>query len=507
MSLRRRTALLSLVTIVLVIIGSLVLALGFSDEVGRQSLLTDRLEPAVVDANSLRTENAQVATSITKYVVTGDADERQSVMTSLAESTRLLRSLERLLAYDPGLRSAGAKVARAQATWMSEVLDPILVDMGGGRPKDAAARVDSSTFDMHIDELDATTAGVIEAIERARSQGLSDLRGITRDLGIALALSGLLAIGLTVFTMLALRAWVLAPLDRVRADLRQAAAQTTHETPIEQSGPTEIAELAGDAEALRRELLREIDAASAARSSLEHSAPVVVALQEAMSPLDFSPPLGIAFHGRTRAAEGVIAGDWWDAIPLESGALAVVIADVSGHDLEAGVVAVGLRSVVRTGLLSGLEPHDVMGVASRELRSHGRAVTAFIAIIEPDSGQLRWANAGHHPPLILRSDTPMGSCEATGPLMSPLGGSWRTSQMPFNTGDVCFAFTDGLIESLDADGAELGAQGLSSLLERIDSSLRADLPELTERVVSRARLRAQSWSADDITILAFARTP
>jgi serine phosphatase RsbU (regulator of sigma subunit) len=390
---------------------------------------------------------------------------------------------------------------------MNDVIEPILRDVEAGRVKEAAAKVDAPAFRSDFDALNEATTDAVQAIERARTQSLRDLRVITRNLGVALALVGLLAIGLTVFTMLALRVWVLSPLDRVRADLRKASAQHAHETPIGQTGPTEIAELARDAEALRRALLREIDAASAARTSLQQSAPIVVALQQAMAPPNVALPGDMAVHGTTRAAAGVVAGDWWDAIPLESGALGVVIADVSGHDVEAGVAAVTLRSVVRTGLIAGLEPHRVMEVASGELRPHGMAVTAFIAIIEPDAGILSWANAGHHPPLILSRNQQVGRCGGTGPLLSPLGGSWHTEQMPFCDGDVCFAFTDGLVESLDSDGVELGAQGLVLLLDRLDVSLRADLAELTERVIGLARQRAQSWSADDITVLAFARAP
>ena len=303
--------------------------------------------------------------------------------------------------------------------------------------------------------------------------------------------------------MLALRAWILSPLDRVRADLRKAALLPSHETPIERTGPAEIAEVAGDAEALRRALLREIDAAMAARVALEHGAPAVVALQEAMVPPAPTLPDGFAVFGTTRAAAGVIAGDWWDAIPLASGGLGLVIADVSGHDLDAGVTAVGLRSVFRTGLLTGLEPHAVMELAAGELRPTGKAVTAFIAVIGSDSGVLRWANAGHHPPLLLGADQTNRWCNTTGPLLSPLGGAWRTDEAPFMVGDVCFACTDGLIESLDDEGVDLGPQGLLALIEGLPASEREDPSELAERIISRARLRAYSWNEDDITVLAF----
>ncbi len=503
MSLRRRTSLLFLVTLAIVAVSVIVLARSFEREVDRQGIITDQIDPAARAATELRSANARTAAGIAQYVVTGDSDELALAETSRGESDRLLRSLEDLVAGESALELAVSTVAQAHSAWTTDEIDPILTEMKGGRTREAAAKLDAPAFQARFDELDVATDGVARAIDSARAQGLSDLRGITRDLGIALGIAAILAIGIATFSMLALRAWILSPLDRVRADLREAALLPSHETPIERTGPAEIAEVAGDAEALRRALLREIDAAMAARVALEHGAPAVVALRDAMVPPAPTLPDGFAVFGTTRAAAGVIAGDWWDAIPLASGGLGLVIADVSGHDLDAGVMAVGLRSVFRTGLLSGLEPHAVMELAATELRPTGKALTAFIAVIGPDSGVLRWANAGHHPPLLLGADQTNRWCNTTGPLLSPLGGTWRTDEAPFTPGDMCFACTDGLIESLDVEGVDLGPQGLLALIEGLPASERDDPSELAERIISRARLRACSWNEDDITVLAF----
>jgi len=503
MSLRRRTTVLFLVTIAIVAVSVIALARSFELEVDRQSVITDQIDPAARTAAALRSATTRTAAGLAQYVVTGDSDELALAETSRDTSARLLRSLESLVAGESALKPAVSMVARAHAAWIKDEIEPILADMTGGRPRDAAKKLDAPAFQEHFDELDIATASAVRAIESARAQGLSDLRGITRDLGLALGIAAILAIGIATFSMLALRAWILRPLARVRADLRDAALQPSHETPIERTGPAEIAEVAGDAEALRRALLREIDSATAARIALEQGAPAVVALEGALVPSTPTLPDGFAVFGTTRPAVGVVAGDWWDAIPLMSGGLGLVIADVSGHDLDAGVTAVGLRSVFRAGLTAGLEPHAVMELAASELRGTGRAVTSFIAVIKPESGVLRWANAEHHPPILLGADQTLRWCNTTGPLLSPLGGTWRTDEAPFTAGDVCFACTDGLIESLNDDGEELGPQGLLTLVEGIRDSERQDPSELAEQIISRARLRACSWNEDDITVLAF----
>lgn len=505
MSLRRRANIFSLITITIVVMTSAALTRDFVDEVDRQSLITDRLEPAAQIAGSLQAATAQTSAAIAQCVVTGEADERRLAETSLTESTDLLGSLERLVSSDPALQVSAGVVAGTFETWVTEDVMPLLADMAEGRTAAAEARVDAPSAKRHFVEIDSANTQLITDIEAARTEGLIDLRRITQNLGLALIVAAILAIGLSACSTLALRAWILDPLDRVRRDLRQAASLPTHETPIEPTGAQEIAEVAKDAEALRRELLREIDAAQAARVALEHGAPTVVALEREMAPPSGTPLGGVDLFGTTRAAQGVIAGDWWDAVPLLGGGLGLIIADVSGHDLHAGITAVGLRSVFRTGLLAGLSADRVMDLAATGRQSGGLLVTAFIALVPDGSDTLEWANAGHHPPLIVRGDGTIRSCGITGQLLSPLGGQWRTDQAPFGAGEICLAFTDGLVESLDEHGEELGQDGLVSIIEGLTPSVRADPTELVEHVIGQARLRAIEWNADDITVLAFGR--
>jgi serine phosphatase RsbU (regulator of sigma subunit) len=506
MNLRRRAAIFSLITITIVVVTSAALTRDFVDEVDRQSLITDRLEPAAQIAGSLQATTAQTSAGIAQYVVTGEGDERGLAETSLAKSIDLLDSLERLLSSDPALQMSTRVVARTYGTWVTEDVIPLFADMAEGRTSAAKRRVDAPSAARHFTDLDSANTQLIASIEAARTEGLIDLRRITQNLGIVLIAAAILAIGLSACSTLALRAWILDPLDRVRADLRQAAALPTHETPIEPTGAQEIAEVAKDAEALRRALLREIDAAQAARVALEHGAPTVVALEREMAPPSDPHLAGINMFGTTRAAQGVIAGDWWDAVPLPGGGFGLIIADVSGHDLHAGITAVGLRSVFRTALLAGLSADQVMDLAVTGRQSGGLLVTAFIALVPDGTDTLEWVNAGHHPPLIVRGDGTIGSCGITGQLLSPLGGQWRTDQAPFGPGEICLAFTDGLVESLDEHGEELGQHGLVSIIEGMAPSVRADPTELVEHVIGQARLRATEWNADDITVLAFGRT-
>jgi sigma-B regulation protein RsbU (phosphoserine phosphatase) len=113
-----------------------------------------------------------------------------------------------------------------------------------------------------------------------------------------------------------------------------------------------------------------------------------------------------------------------------------------------------------------------------------------------------WANAGHHAPLIL--DEGATELVATGPLLSVLGGEWSTQHTHLGPGAALLLWTDGLTESHDADGLELGDDGLRALLQ--DARLAEDGSRgLVQHILAAARARATDWRRDDVTLVAVQR--
>src|SRR4051794_20780210 len=113
-----------------------------------------------------------------------------------------------------------------------------------------------------------------------------------------------------------------------------------------------------------------------------------------------------------------------------------------------------------------------------------RFVTALIAELNPDTGQLRWVSAGHPPPLLIRDTRrarTLNGQPAT-PLGSGIAGSPPTvSQTSLEPGDLLLFYTDGVPDARDRDGERFGTEGRSRFIER-EASAGRPAPETLRRL-------------------------
>jgi serine phosphatase RsbU (regulator of sigma subunit) len=273
------------------------------------------------------------------------------------------------------------------------------------------------------------------------------------------------------------------------------------------TGPPELRAVGADAEAMRRALLVEADAARAADEGLAQESPVVAAIRAdlAIDPDPVAP--GLEVHGEVRAARGVLAGDWWGVLPLEGGRTALLLLDVAGHGELAGLVLQRLRSVLSVALRSGFDPGTVLtrGATSFTDAADGRFATGLVAVVDPSAGTLAWANAGHPAGWVL----PDGDVERrttlspTGPLLSTLGGSWATETVAFDADDLLLAWSDGLVETREVDLA----MSDDDLAQVVASATTREPRELVPRVLAALRERSPDWRRDDVTLVAVRRRP
>jgi sigma-B regulation protein RsbU (phosphoserine phosphatase) len=257
--------------------------------------------------------------------------------------------------------------------------------------------------------------------------------------------------------------------------------------------------VAVDAEDLRRTLVTEIDEATAAREGLVQDAPLVAALQQVMQPPGASSMSGVVLAGTSSSAEGVLAGDWWDAIELDDHRLALVVADTSGHGTGAVLTALRTRDLLRAALAEGRSPADALALALEGLPSEDNFVTAFVAIIDSTTHSMTFSNAGHPPPVLITIDKNTEVLSGTGPLLSTLAGVWEERTTLFAPGSLLLAYTDGLIEGRAVDGDDLVAEDLSRMIRGLDGPIRQEPTEVLNRVVSQIRENASAWHRDDVT--------
>ncbi|MFI9827676.1 SpoIIE family protein phosphatase [Streptomyces sp. NPDC051913] len=151
----------------------------------------------------------------------------------------------------------------------------------------------------------------------------------------------------------------------------------------------------------------------------------------------------------------VVGGDWYDSLALPQGRNLLVIGDVMGHGVEAAVAMSHYRSMLRAlASSSGLPLHEMLYAADRMIAASGfdRVATCLLALGDPATDTISYANAGHLPPLRISAE---GQVELVPlPAGPPLGtglGAYETVTRPGQPGGTLLLYTDGLVERRDED--------------------------------------------------------
>lgn len=231
---------------------------------------------------------------------------------------------------------------------------------------------------------------------------------------------------------------------------------------------------------------------------------IALALQRSMLP-ELRVPHGVAAMVGYEPAQGetAIGGDWYDLVDTLDGRVVMSVGDVAGHGLAAAATMGKLRSATRSAALSITDPalalahldHFASALDGRPL------ATVFYAVLDPASGALRYASAGHPPPVILRRD---GSTEFLEGGRSPLLGigpdapARDQAESHMDPGDTLVLYTDGLVErpesSIDA--------GLAALVDLV-----RDIGPHPDRLVPTLLASVPEPRRDDAAVLAVRLEP
>ncbi|HKP20225.1 MAG TPA: SpoIIE family protein phosphatase, partial [Thermoleophilaceae bacterium] len=199
-----------------------------------------------------------------------------------------------------------------------------------------------------------------------------------------------------------------------------------------------------------------------------------------------------------------VGGDWYDAIPLEGGTVGVAMGDVVGHGIGAASLMGQLRHAMRAYAVEGHSPAGVLDRLAKLVRGldGGQMATLLYLVMEPDRGIVRFANAGHVPPLVINPDGDAHYLESAH--NPPLGvfdnPDHIETTMELTPGSTIVLYTDGLVEER---GVSID-QGLEAL--RLAASQDVCHPdELCERLVES--MLAIHAANDDIAVLALRALP
>ncbi|MGA4863269.1 SpoIIE family protein phosphatase [Streptomyces lavendulocolor] len=182
------------------------------------------------------------------------------------------------------------------------------------------------------------------------------------------------------------------------------------------------------------------------------------------APLD-SPGLQIAVRYRPAESESMVGGDWYDAVVLPSKQVLLCVGDVAGHGIEAATSMVVLRNAMRGLAVTGAGPGQLLSwlnVVAHYLTEPVTA-TAVCGLYDPEKGTLRWARAGHLPPVLIRGQKATTLRTVSGILLGAVSEtSYEEEELQMAPGDTLLMYTDGLVERRDESVQDSLAQLLTN---------------------------------------------
>ncbi|MGN9758531.1 SpoIIE family protein phosphatase [Streptomyces sp. SD31] len=235
-------------------------------------------------------------------------------------------------------------------------------------------------------------------------------------------------------------------------------------------------------------------------------ASVADALQRTMLPPSLPEPPGVKLASRylpaSRTAQ--VGGDWYDAIPLPGNRVALVIGDVMGHSMTSAAIMGQLRTTVQTLALLDLPPDEVLHHLDEQAGRLGteHTATCLYAMYDPVLHRLLVSNAGHLPPVLLHPD---GRGEILRvPPGAPIGvgiGGFESTELHAPAGATLLLYTDGLVESRDADVLT----GVERLRARLRAAASGPVPPVLETLCDEALGTLGAGDRDDDIALLAAR--
>ena len=204
-----------------------------------------------------------------------------------------------------------------------------------------------------------------------------------------------------------------------------------------------------------------------------------------------------------------VGGDFYEFFELDAGKVGLAVGDATGKGIPAALAVTATSSMLRAVARdSGYSPGEVLSRVNETLVARIPAnmfVTCFYAILEPESGRLNYANAGHDLPYLWHS----GECEELRARGMPLGlmpgMHYEEMEIVLQEGDSALLYTDGLVEAHDREGKMFGFPRLQALVSEHGEEARSLEAAVLEELYSFV---GEGWEQeDDITLLTLRRSP
>jgi serine phosphatase RsbU (regulator of sigma subunit) len=197
-----------------------------------------------------------------------------------------------------------------------------------------------------------------------------------------------------------------------------------------------------------------------------------------------------------------VGGDYFDVMPLAGGRVALCIGDVMGKGVSAGLLMANLQALVRAFTPAAPGPGALCAQLNAALCAQptaGLFVTFAALVLDPATGVVRCANAGHVPPVVVRAGGDVERLDQGGAVLGIVpGGDYAEAGVSLAPGDRLLCMTDGIVEATDGRGEEFGDARVLAIARAHAAAPAAVLRDALVSAV--AAFSGGEWQ-DDVTLL------
>ncbi|HXJ40370.1 MAG TPA: SpoIIE family protein phosphatase [Bryobacteraceae bacterium] len=239
-------------------------------------------------------------------------------------------------------------------------------------------------------------------------------------------------------------------------------------------------------------------------TAIENELSVATQIQQSMLPKHLPDHKEFEVYAQMSAARSV-GGDFYDFFFLDSGRLGLVIGDVSGKGVPAAIFMAVSRTLLRATAIQGVTAAACLEYVNQVLAKQSDSpifVTLCYGILDIATGDLDYATAGHHGPIVSSPQGAVRHAEASRNLFAGMyeGLHYTGNKLKLEPGDALVLYTDGVTEAFNAEGRMFGSGQLD---EAIHARREARASEIVQHVFREVKEFAGSaQQSDDITVLA-----
>ena len=493
------------VLIVVAILGMITTARDYRDGAQKALARQDAANALLIDLLSAQSANRA-------YILLAQGPDLRAYTSARDRYPNELARLRVVLGESEVLERSADAVDRTANLWFAEAVELIRLRRQGNA-EEARRRINQGLSENRFNAFRAEHTRLLEEIDDVRVASLADSDRRRRLTFYAIVAAALLTLLMVVITSRQLWRRVGGPVALLSEGVgRVTRGRLSDPIPPSDDAVRELAELMEGFNLMQREVRQERDAVAAAarrEAAQRTERDLWETVQNGLLPSRLPSVRGLKLAARYRPAERalLVGGDFYDAIALPDGRLAVMVGDMAGHGASAAAQAAGLRFGWRTLVAVNANPATVLaGLNAQMADPDGRAEGLFASIlymlVEP-TGAIAFAPAGHPPPILLTSE----ECQPLEPLVAgPLLGvfdeaEWPVTHAALPPGGTLVLYTDGLIE------ARRGADtfGIERACEVLGAERRSALELRVARVIAAARRHEDQRLRDDVVIVAIER--